>query len=291
MLCNLCPRQCNAFRDTACNIGGVCNMPNMPVIARAALHLWEEPCISGKNGSGTVFFSGCSLHCVFCQNAEISSKNKGKAISVQNLADIFKRLEEQGAHNINLVTPTHFVDCIIEALDIYRPDIPIVYNSSGYESVDTLKKLEQYIDIYLMDFKYINRDKSQLYSGANDYVEVCKSALFEAYRQQRECVINDGIMQKGLIVRHLLLPQATRDAIEIFDWVKDNLPQAYFSLMSQYVPMGNALNMSPINRTVTKREYDKVVDYIVNSGFEKCYIQELSSASKDFIPSFDFTGI
>lgn len=291
MLCNLCPRQCNALRDTACNIGGFCNMPNTPVIARAALHLWEEPCISGKNGSGTVFFSGCSLHCVFCQNAEISSKNKGKDISVKNLADIFKRLEEQGAHNINLVTPTHFVDCIIEALDIYSPDIPIVYNSSGYESVDTLKMLEQYIDIYLMDFKYINRDKSQLYSGANDYVEVCKSALLEAYRQQTECVINDGIMQKGLIVRHLLLPQATRDAIEIFEWVKDNLPQAYFSLMSQYVPMGNALNMPPINRTVTKREYDKVVDYIVDSGFEKCYIQELSSASKDFIPSFDFTGI
>ena len=186
MLCNLCPRQCNALRDTAFNIGGFCNMPNTPVIARAALHLWEEPCISGKNGSGTVFFSGCSLHCVFCQNAEISSKNKGKAISVQNLADIFKRLEEQGAHNINLVTPTHFVDCIIETLDIYRPDIPIVYNSSGYESVDTLKMLEQYIDIYLMDFKYFDSNKSKMYSFAENYPQICKQALLEAYRQQGE---------------------------------------------------------------------------------------------------------
>lgn len=291
MLCNLCPRQCNAIRTETDNVGGYCQMPSKPAVARAALHFWEEPCISGKNGSGTVFFSGCSLHCVFCQNADISTMNRGKVVTFNELADIFKRLEDQGAHNINLVTPTHFLNSIIRALDIYRPNIPIVYNSSGYENVNTLRMLRDYIDIYLMDFKYIDKDKAQLYSNAPDYAEVCKSALLEAYSQQSECILCDGIMQKGLIVRHLLLPQSTRDAIDIFDWVRDNTPNAYFSIMSQYVPLGDALKMSVINRTITAREYNKVIDYISDSGFENCYIQERSSAKKDFIPDFDFTGL
>ncbi len=292
MLCNLCPRQCNAIRTSDKNIGGVCGMSERPTVARAALHFWEEPCISGQNGSGTIFFSGCSLHCVFCQNENISTKNKGKAITNNELADIFKRLEQQGAHNINLVTPTHFADSVIAALDIYKPKIPIVYNSSGYESVETLKKLHGYVDIYLMDFKYIDDIKAKLYSNAPDYSVVCKSALLEAYRQQNECVLdNNGIMRKGLVVRHLLMPQATRDAIAAFDWVRTNTPNAYFSIMSQYLPVGKALEMPIINRKVTAREYNKVIDYITDTDFKNCYIQERSSAKKDFIPDFDFTGI
>lgn len=291
MLCNLCPRQCNALRNENGNVGGVCGMPILPTVARAALHFWEEPCISGKNGSGTVFFSGCSLHCVFCQNEDISTKNKGKALTAIQLADVFKKLENYGAHNINLVTPTHFADSIIKALDIYRPNIPIVYNSSGYENVSTLKRLRDYIDIYLLDFKYIDDKKSSLYSNAPDYAAVCKKALLEAYAQQNNCVFKDGIMQKGLIVRHLLMPQATRDAIAIFDWVRENLPNAYFSIMSQYIPLNSAINMPIINRKITAREYDKVTDYIANSGFSNCYIQERSSANRNFIPNFDFTGI
>lgn len=291
MLCNLCPRRCNAIRTEKDNIGGVCSMPGTPTVARAALHFWEEPCISGKNGSGAVFFSGCSLHCVFCQNYDISTKNKGKAISVSGLADIFKNLEEQDAHNINLVTPTHFTDSIIEALEIYKPNIPIVYNSSGYESVDTLQKLQDYIDIYLIDFKYIDNNKARLYSNVSDYAQIAQAALLEAYRQHSECLFKDGIMQKGLIVRHMLMPQATRDAIAVFEWVKKNTPNAYFSIMSQYVPLRLATDMPIINRRVTAREYNKVVDYIAKSEFENCYIQECTSANIDFIPDFDFTGI
>lgn len=272
-------------------MGGYCGMPEEPVIARAALHFWEEPCISGTNGSGTVFFSGCSLHCVFCQNSEISVKNKGKAITVYELAEVFKKLEFNGAHNINLVTPTHYAMAIIKALDIYKPSIPIVYNSSGYENVNTIKMLKDYIDIYLMDFKYFDNCKSKIYSNSADYPSVCKAALIEAYKQHPKCVFEGEIMKKGLIVRHLLLPQSTNDAIKIFEWVKANTPNAYFSLMSQYVPLEKALNMPIINRRVTEREYDKVCNFIINSNFENCYFQEQSSASEDYIPDFDFTGV
>ena len=291
MLCNQCPRQCNATRTATENIGGICGMPNMPMVARADLHFWEEPSISGTNGSGTIFFSGCSLHCVFCQNSDISTINKGKLITIEGLSNIFKKLEQKGAHNINLVTPTHFVDSIICALDLYRPSIPIVYNSSGYETIDTLKRLEGYVDIFLMDFKYINSEKSKIYSNAIDYPKICKDALLEAYRQQPRCVFENGIMKKGVIVRHLLMPQSTMDAIQIFDWVREYLPNSFFSIMSQYMPLFKATNMKIINRKITEREYNKVVSYIVNTGFQNCYVQELSSAKKDFIPDFDFTGI
>ncbi len=266
-------------------------MPDTPVLSRAALHFWEEPSISGTKGSGTVFFSGCPLHCVYCQNSEISTLNKGRAVTSDQLADIFKRLEEKGAHNINLVTPTHFVHSIIEALDIYKPNIPVVYNSSGYENIDTLKRLRGYIDIYLMDFKYFDSEKARVYSNAPTYPEVCKAALLEVYSQQSECVFKDDIMQKGVIVRHLVLPRSTKDAINIFEWVRQNMPDAFFSVMSQYIPLFKAKNMSDINRRITAREYNKVVNYIIDSGFTNCYIQELSSADENYIPDFDFTGI
>ncbi len=291
MQCLLCPRKCDAIRTETENLKGYCRMPLLPKIARAALHYWEEPCISGKNGSGTIFFSGCTLRCVYCQNAEISRENNGKIITVERLAQIFKDLEMMGAHNINLVTATHFVPQIIEALNIYKPNIPIVYNSSGYENVDTLKMLENYIDIYLLDFKYMSQERSQKLSSAADYPKVCKDAILEAVRQQPKCVFEGGIMKKGVIIRHLLLPQATGEAIEIFEWIRQNAPSAFFSIMSQYIPCGKALDMPVINRKITVREYKKVVDYILESGFENCYIQERSSASKDFVPSFDLTGI
>ena len=287
MKCNLCPRNCNTLRTDNDNISGVCGMPKKLKIARADLHFWEEPCISGENGSGTVFFSGCPLNCVYCQNYDISHKKQGKEITAKDLAEIFYELEQKGAHNINLVTPTHYVLGIKEALSIYKPKIPIVYNSSGYEKVKILKSLEGLVDIYLLDFKYISNEKAEKYSAVFDYPEVVKKAILEVYRQQEKCIFENGIMQKGVIVRHLLLPQSTRDAISIFDWVKDNTPNAYFSIMSQYTPNDNLLEFSEINRKVTKREYQKVLDYIFSTDFSNVYIQEKSSASKDFIPDFN----
>lgn len=288
MKCNLCPRKCNVLRD---NLQGFCKMPLLPKVARADLHLWEEPIISGNKGSGTVFFSGCSLRCIYCQNYEVSRGNIGKEISVSRLAEIFKELEEQGAHNINLVSPTHYVHAIIEALKIYRPKIPIVYNSSGYESTQTLKLLEDYVDIYLIDFKYTDSAKAKEYSLAPDYPEVVKSAISECYRQKPECVIKDGVMQKGVIIRHLVLPQNTKTAIEVFDWVREKTPNAYFSLMSQYLPFGKALDHKVLGRKITRREYEKVVNYICEFNFPNVFIQERESSSEKFIPLFDLKGV
>ena len=255
-------------------------MPLLPKVARADLHFWEEPIISGKNGSGAVFFSGCSLDCVYCQNYEISHCEKGTLISYEKLAEIFYELEKKGAHNINLVSPSHYVLAIKEALKIYRPKIPIVYNSSGYDNVNSLKILEGDIDIFLLDLKYLNSNRAEKYSNTPDYPENATKALKEAYRQRGECVIENGIMKKGVIIRHLLLPQGTKEAISVFDFVKENMPNAYFSIMSQYIPFGNAKDFPEINRKVTNREYEKVIDYIMDSNFKNvlihsaiCFIQ------------------
>ena len=291
MKCSLCPRRCNAERTNDQNLNGFCKMPLLPRVARAALHFWEEPCISGKNGSGTVFFSGCTLDCAFCQNYGISHGGFGKQITHQRLADIFKELEDRGAHNINLVTPTHFVPAIIRALDIYKPKIPVVYNSGGYDSVEEIRALKGYVDIFLMDLKYLSGERAALYSGAPDYPEHAAAAIKECYLQQPVCEFKDGIMQKGLIVRHLLLPQGTNEAILVFDWVRENAPDAYFSIMSQYTPCGRAENMPIINRRVTKREYEKVLSYICDSDFENVYFQERESSDKKYIPPFDLSGV
>ena len=261
-------------------------MPLRVKIARADLHFWEEPCISGEKGSGTVFFSGCNLACCYCQNYELSHKCKGEEITVEKLAEIFKMLEDKGAHNINLVTPTHYAYAIKQALDIYNPKIPIVYNSSGYETVETLKMLEGYIDIFLIDLKYLSSDRALKYSFAENYPEYAKTAILEACRQIPVCEFEGSIMKKGVIVRHLLLPQGTKEAMAVFDWVRDNAPNAYFSIMSQYIPMGKAEKYKEINRKVTKREYEKVLDYICSFDFQNVYIQEKSSADKKFIPDF-----
>ncbi len=267
-------------------------MPLLPRVARAALHFWEEPCISGTRGSGTVFFSGCSLKCVFCQNERISHAGYGKTVSAERLADIFRELEAKGAHNINLVNPTHYAHAICRALEIYRPNIPIVYNSGGYDKPETLEQIAPYIDIYLMDYKYRDTAHAFAYSGAADYPEVAERAIRTCYRLQPECVFDDaGILQKGLIVRHLILPQATRDAIAVFEWVKENTPNAYFSIMSQYLPEGAAKRMKPIDRRITTREYEKVLSVICDSGFENCYMQQRSSAREEYIPPFDLSGV
>ena len=287
MICNLCPKKCNAKRTAEENIGGFCKAPENPKIARYGLHFWEEPPISGKNGSGTVFFSGCSLNCVYCQNYEVSRGIKGETVSVKRLAEIFKELEEKGAHNINLVTADHYCFAVKKALDIYRPKIPIVLNSSGYASREQLDILGDDIDVYLVDFKYVSCERAKKYSGAEDYPNVAKNAIKYMLKKQPECVFDkNGIMQKGVIIRHLLMPLGTNEAIKVFDTVLSDFKGAYFSALAQYIPMGNIENFPEINRKITRREYEKVVSHILESGFENCFIQDLSSADEKYIPEF-----
>ena len=287
--CNFCPRKCNINRDEKT---GFCQSPNKFRLARAGLHFWEEPCISGENGSGAVFFSGCNLKCVYCQNYEISSENKGIEISNEKLLDIFKSLEAQGANNINLVNPTHYARQLIPVLEKWGGRLPVIYNSSGYESAQTLKMLDGLIDIYLPDFKYIRSEKAKKYSAAEKYPEIAKAAINEMRNQQRNDAFDErGIMQKGMIIRHLVLPSNTNSSLEIIDYIKENFKDTYLSLMAQYVPCGELENFREINRKITKREYNKVVNYALESGLDKLFIQELSSASENFIPAFDFSGI
>lgn len=267
-------------------------MSLLPIVAHTMLHMWEEPCISGIKGSGTVFFSGCSLRCVFCQNWEISHKNFGKEISVERLAEIFYELEQKGAHNINLVNPTHFASSILEALKIYKPKIPIVYNSGGYDSVDTINLLDGYVDIYLMDLKYISPEKAAKYSLAANYPEIAQNCIFECINQIGETVIDsDGLMKRGVIIRHLVLPASTNEAIKVIDWVKINAPETFLSIMSQYTPLGDAYNFKELSRKITSREYKKVLNYLIDADLKNVYIQELSSSNKDYVPEFTLSGI
>lgn len=289
-ICNSCPRKCNIDRDS---FKSVCGVPASYKLARAALHFWEEPCISGDRGSGTVFFSGCSLKCVFCQNYEISRKSYGKEITEERLIEIFRELENQGAHNINLVNPTHYSAQLAETLKKYKPSVPVVYNTGGYDSVDSLKNLEGLIDIYLTDIKYVSEDVSKKYSGAEDYFAVASEAVLEMRRQVGENVFDeDGIMQRGIIIRHLVLPGNVSQAMRMMDWVKENLPEdAVLSLMSQYTPCGKASDYPTINRKLSEREYGMVLDYAEKLGFENVFIQEIDSSSTDFIPDFDLSGV
>lgn len=288
MSCDICPRHCRADRKSGT---GFCGVGENYKIARAALHFWEEPCISGKNGSGTVFFTGCNLRCVYCQNYEISRELKGKEVSAFQLKRIFEDLIEQGAENINLVNPTHYADRLAELLGDFASPVPIVYNSSGYESVETLKKLRGKIDIYLPDFKYTRSDKAQKYSLAPDYPEVAKKAILEMRSQVEDSFDERGMMQSGLIVRHLILPQNTNSSLEALGWLSDNLKDTCVSLMAQYVPCGNLEEYPELNRKITEREYNKVLSFALSKGIDKLFIQELASADKKFIPAFDFTGI
>ena len=289
MNCSICPRKCNADRE---NSVGFCKSPAEFRLARAALHFWEEPCISGENGSGTVFFSGCNLKCVYCQNYEISIENKGIVVDDSRLIEIFKSLIEQGAENINLVNPTHYADRLANLFEKWHCPVPVVYNTSGYESTQTLKMLDGIVDIYLTDFKYIRPDKAQKYSNAPDYPEVAKNALAEMkWQVQGYEFDSSGVMQKGVMVRHLVLPQNTNSALRIIDYIAENYSDTYLSIMAQYVPCGSLENYPEINRKITEREYNKVVDYALQTGLENVFIQQTESAGKEFIPQFDFTGI
>ena len=287
MICSICPRHCNV--DRSVNLG-FCQSPDNFRVARAALHFWEEPCISGKEGSGTVFFSGCNLKCVFCQNNEISAENKGVEISDDKLISIFENLISQGANNINLVNPTHYAKRLAKVLSRWKSPVPIVYNSSGYEEVETLKALDGLIDIYFPDLKYIRAEKAMRYSKAADYFEKASAALLEM-RRQVEDKFDGDIMKSGMIIRHLILPQNTNSSIAVLDFIKSNFPNTFVSLMAQYTPCGDLSEFPEINRKITKREYEKVVNYAFDNSFDKLFIQELSSADKSFIPKFDFTGV
>lgn len=292
--CLLCPRKCGINRSTGQT--GVCGVSSEIKVARAALHYWEEPCISGKRGSGAVFFSGCSLHCVFCQNREISDGKAGKLISKERLSDIFMELADKGANNINLVTPGQYIPDIVWAVNDAKSrgmKLPIIYNTSGYENVTELKLLEGIVDVYLPDFKYMDSTLSARYSRAKDYPSVAKQALSEMVRQQPDVVIDDatGLIQKGVIVRQLLLPGHVNDAKAVLKYLYDTYhDHVYISMMSQFTPI--ALKDYPeINRTVTRREYERLVDYALEIEITNAFIQEGDVAKDSFIPAFDCEGV
>lgn len=311
MNCSICPRECQADRNNG--QPGACGVDNRIYVARVALHMWEEPCISGSNGSGTVFFVGCPLGCIYCQNYKISrgrGKNShnqetfvasgnpqcresamGSEYTIVKLADSFIKLQEMGAHNINLVTPTHYSYQIIDAVKLAREKgliLPIVYNCSGYEKVETLKNLKDIVDVYLVDFKYMNEAIAKEYSRAADYPEVAKLALEEMVSQQRECTFNeDGMMTKGVIVRNLLLPGNVKNSKDVVKYVYDTYgDDVFISIMNQYTPLPQVNDIKPLNRKVTKREYERLVDYVISLGVTNAFIQEGDVASESFIPEF-----
>ena len=291
--CRLCPRACGADRTRS---HGFCKESSVLRAARASLHAWEEPPLSGKTGSGPVFFSGCNLGCVFCQNHEIAHENKGVEISPERLAEIFLELQEKGAANVNLVTAVHFVPHVIRALDIAKStglNIPIVYNSSGYESVDTLKRLNGYIDIYLPDYKYRDSVLAKRFSGAYDYPEAAEKAIAEMVAQVGSCVFDEnGMMQKGVIVRHLVLPKHTDDSMAVLSYLHEAYGnRIYISIMSQYTPVRKYEQYPELSRKLTTYEYQKVVRFAQKIGIENGFLQSGEAAKESFIPAFDGSGI
>ena len=283
--CVLCPVRCGADRDSSV---GYCGEKNKMRIAKYYLHQFEEPVITGKNGSGTVFFCGCSLKCVFCQNYPLSRSETGKEISPEELAEIFKALEDAGATNINLVTPTHFAPLIRDAYKIYRPKIPTVYNTHSYEPVETLKILEDCIDIYLPDLKFFSPDISYRYTKKRDYFKVAAKAI-KYMMSAKKTTIDNGVMQSGVIVRHMIMPLCVEDSKSIVRWFADNKENgAYFSLMAQYTPYGNVKDYPELNRPITAREYERVYEELLSAGIPEYFIQELRSSSESFIPKWDF---
>lgn len=296
-LCYVCPHRCGVDRPanmsdtTGCF--GSCGVGLAPIVARAGLHMWEEPVISGTKGSGTVFFSGCNLHCVFCQNYDISCNGFGKEITIERLKEIYHELIAQGAHNINLVTPTHFTEAVLQSLAEPLP-VPVVYNTSGFETQDTLRRLKGKVQIYLPDLKYSDDMAAIKYSNAPYYFRIATEAIKEMYNQVGDYHIDDnGIMTKGVIIRHLIMPGMPDNTKRIIDWVAANFKpgQVMFSLMHQYVPCGRANEYSEINRKVTDEEYKELESYLLQSTIEDGFVQEGDAACKDFIPCFDGTGV
>lgn len=295
--CTLCPRNCGAGRQAGGV--GVCGQTDRLKAARAALHFWEEPCISGTAGSGTVFFSGCNLHCVYCQNRSISEGTAGKFLTLERLSEIFLELQEKGANNINLVTPGHFVPQIAGALRMSKSrglHLPIVYNTGSYEYAGTLRKMEGLVDIYLPDFKYMDPSLGKRYSHAEDYGETAKAAIAEMVRQTGPAVFEngdeDGLIKRGTIVRHLVLPGCVEDSKAVIRYLYETYGNAiYISIMNQFTPMPGLEKYPEINRRVTAAEYGEVVDYAISIGVENGFIQEGETAEESFIPAFDGVGI
>jgi len=293
--CNLCPRSCNVDRGSGKT--GYCKETSQVRVARTSLHQWEEPCITGQYGSGTVFFTGCNLKCIFCQNHNIADNSVGQAFTVEELTDAFLRLQENNATNINLVTAGHFVKQVATALVLAKEKgltIPVVYNSSGYETVESLRLLEGLVDIYLPDLKYFSPEVSKNYANAEDYFEMAQKAIAEMVRQAGAPVFDEmtGNMQKGVIIRHLVLPGHTKDSMAVLDYVWQTYGNAvYISVMSQYTPVVHQEIYTNLNRKVTKREYGKVMDYLLSLGVENAFIQEGEAAKESFIPTFDCSFI
>lgn len=288
-VCNACPRGCNALRGETG--AGFCRMGADPVIARAAPHYDEEPVISGTKGSGAVFFSGCALRCRFCQNWPISHGNFGQKVSVKRLREIYFELIDQGVHNINLVNPTHFAQAILKSLAEPLP-VPVVWNSGGYEKVETLRRFEGKVQVYLPDLKYIQADSARKYSAAGDYFDFAGPALKEMLRQTGPVELDgDGIIRRGTLVRHLILPGRAEESMAILDWIAENLPGAWVSLMAQYLPFGQVEGLDELNRRLYPEEYEAVVDHLMDLGLEDGFVQELSSSDEKYIPSFDLTGV
>ena len=283
-ICTLCPNGCNVNKLTT---KGLCGTDDKIFIAKYYLHPFEEPIISGKNGSGTVFFCGCSLKCVFCQNYELSRSLRGKEISVSQLADIFKKLEDDGAHNINLVNPTHYSNQIIKALDIYKPNIPIVYNTHGYEKVEILKIMNDYVDVYLPDIKYFSPAISLRYTGKKDYFEKANKAI-RFMIESKPIVMDNGLLKQGVIVRHLVLPQCVSDSKKILDWFSEFKEDAYFNLMSQYTPFGDIQSFPELQRKITHREYESILDYAISLDINKMFYQQFESSDEKYIPKWDY---
>ena len=291
--CCLCPRMCRADRTTA---SGYCKAPAGILAARAALHFWEEPCISGTQGSGAIFFSGCTLRCCFCQNYKISRAPQGKSISSERLAEIFLELQEQGAHNINLVTATHYLPWILPALDMVKKQlhIPVVYNCGGYERLETIQALRSYVDIWLPDLKYFSSNLSRRYSQAPDYFDRASAAIQQMILQTGTPVFDaQGIMQKGVIIRHLVLPGQKEDSLQLIKWMAEELPkkQFYISLLSQYTPYEKNPDFPELNRRITSYEYQKVVDTALEFGLEQGFMQKRTSAKEEYTPSFAYQGL
>lgn len=284
--CKICPIECNADRD---NGVGYCGQSNKIKIAKYYLHTFEEPPISGKNGSGTVFFCGCSLKCVFCQNYQLSRSLTGKEISPSQLAEIFKELEDMGAHNVNLVTPAHFVRQIVEALKIYHPKVPIVYNTHSYEKVETLKIIDPYVDIYLPDLKFFSPELSKRYTGKDDYFSVASKAISFMLNSKKTVFDSDGMLKQGVVVRHMIMPLGVKDSKALLSWFAQNkVNGAYLSLMGQYTPFGENENFPELKRPITKREYQRVYEHLLSLKITDYFAQELGSASESFIPKWDF---
>lgn len=287
MQCKLCPHKCGTYKDSVTH-SGICRVSTNIQVARVAPHYWEEPCISGSKGSGAIFFSGCTMKCIYCQNFEISAENFGVEITPKTLAEEYRKLEAQGVHNIDLISATQFLPQVLKSFDIYKPSVPIVYNCGGYERVETLRALEGIVDIYLPDFKYSDNSLAEEYSGVKSYVETATKAIKEMQRQAGTLTLNEeGIAQKGVLVRHLVLPNHTRNSIGVINILKENFDDITLSLMGQYIPHGKATEHPKLSRKITKREYEKVLNHLIDCGLDG-YAQELKSADESYIPLWNY---